>query len=114
MKSGKVWGMTEDIISNAYLEVHRIEVKPHMCCSWHVHYTKVNGFYVESGAITIVMESGDLLDETALLRGDYMEVPSGRCHRFETGKQPCVVYEIYYPDFRHDDITREDVGGSTK
>jgi len=111
MKSGKVWGKTETILANGVLEFHRIIIKKGGCCSEHMHSHKFNGFFVQEGHLLIRVWKNDydLVDETHLFPGDFMQVPPGEYHSFEAIEET-VAFELYYALFDHDDITRKTVG----
>jgi mannose-6-phosphate isomerase-like protein (cupin superfamily) len=111
MIAGKVWGVTELIESNPSLEVHRIEVKRGGKCSKHKHQHKWNGFFVESGSLTIRVWKNDydLVDEITLRAGQYTKVAPGEYHQFEANG-PTVAFEIYWTQFDSNDIIRETVG----
>ena len=111
VKNGKVWGITELILSNGVLEFHRIEGKEHGVCSKHKHNFKWNGFYVEKGELLIRVwkNNYDLVDETILTPGQFTAVPPGEFHQFEVIKD-CVAFELYWAEFDHEDIQRETVG----
>jgi mannose-6-phosphate isomerase-like protein (cupin superfamily) len=113
MKSGKIWGQTELLLSHPSFEIHRIETKEGGFCSKHLHKHRYNAFYVESGAILIRVWKNDydLCDETKLLTGEIMSVSPGEYHQFES-LLDSIVYEIYYgPTLDQSDIVRETVGG---
>ena len=112
-KAGKVWGQTELVEANGVFEFHRIEFKSGYKCSEHLHKTKWNGFFVESGKMLIrVWQDGiqnGLVDETILFAGDFTKVRPGYYHQFE-GLEDGVAFEIYWALFEHDDIVRRSVG----
>ena len=113
-KSGKVWGQTELLLNHPSFEIHRIETKAGGYCSKHAHKHRFNAFYVESGTFKVKVWKNEynLVDETTLNAGDIMTVPPGEFHMFESITD-AVVFEIYYlPQFDHNDIVRETVGGS--
>lgn len=116
MKSGKIWGSTELIHANGSLEFHRIEYKAGYTCSEHQHQYKWNGFYVESGKMIVRVWQDDqegLIDETILEAGDFTQVKPGKVHQFE-GVEDGVAFELYWAEFRHDDIVRRTVGSKNK
>ena len=112
MKQGKVWGSTENILSNGVLEFHRIEAEAGSYCSRHYHKTKFNGFYVESGKLIIRVWKNDydLVDETVLSSNEFTIVPPGEVHQFEA-VEDTVAFELYWAQFDHNDIERQSVGG---
>lgn len=111
LRSGKIWGQTEQIIANSSLEFHRIEVKKGGKCSIHCHEFKFNFFYVETGKLLIRTwkQNYDLIDETILEAGDYTEVKPPEYHQFEA-LEDTIAFEIYFAHFSHDDIKRKSVG----
>jgi mannose-6-phosphate isomerase-like protein (cupin superfamily) len=112
-KSGKVWGQTELIHANGVLEFHRIDIKKNGKCSEHLHEYKWNGFFVESGRLKIKVwkKDYDLVDETILDSGDFMQVKPGEFHQFEA-IEDTVAFELYWAEFNHNDIKRRSVGSS--
>lgn len=107
MKQGKRWGTTWCLHKNHALELHRIEVKAGGTCSKHRHEHKWNGFFVESGKLTVKIwqPSGDV-DETVLGPGDQMEVPPGVKHQF-VAQIGTVAFEWYWVGALAEDIIRE-------
>lgn len=114
-RAGKVWGLTELIHSNGVLEFHRIEAKKGGFCSKHLHEHKWNGFFVESGKLSIKVWKNDydLIDETILEAGDFTQVKPGEFHSFEA-LEDSIAFELYWAEFNHNDIIRESVGGDKK
>jgi len=113
--NGKVWGTTEPIEANGFVEFHRIVTKAGGVCSKHKHNFKYNGFYVESGKLLIRVWQNDydLVDETILGPGDYMKVKPGVTHQFEC-LEDAVAFELYWPEMLVNDIVRDSVGYSGK
>lgn len=114
-KHGKIWGITQNLISKDTFSIHRLEIKKDSYCSKHVHVNKYNKFYVESGSIKIKIWKNDydLLDEITLNAGDSTTVNPGEYHQFESIENS-IVYEIYWVSLCESDIIRKDVGGTTK
>ena len=114
-KAGKVWGESSLIHANSALEFHRIEIEQDGYCSKHMHEFKWNGFYVESGhlVVKVYQEDYDLIDETNLGPGDFMQVKPGLYHSFHAAVDT-IAFELYWAEFNHDDIVRESVGGLEK
>jgi len=112
MKSGKIWGHTEQIIANHSFEFHRIEIKKGGHCSVHKHKYKWNGFFIESGKLKVHVRKEDyeLIDVTELGPGHSMQVKPGEFHWFEA-EEDTVAFELYWAEFDHNDIERESVGG---
>jgi len=111
MKAGKVWGDTHLLEANGVLEFHRINIRQGGTCSKHRHRFKWNGFYVVSGRLLIRVWKNDydLVDETVLGPGEYTRVPPGEYHQFEA-LEDTVALELYWAQFDHDDIERQDHG----
>jgi mannose-6-phosphate isomerase-like protein (cupin superfamily) len=113
MKYAKAWGTTEPIIVLPGMEVHRIEIKAGGYCSKHYHQHKHNLFFVESGALDVVVrrEPERIEDRTRLIRGDKFTVVPTDVHWFEAVSD-VVAYEVYWCDANiGEDIFRETVGG---
>ena len=110
-KAGKIWGQTELILANSSCEFHRIDYKKGGVCSKHKHEWKWNGFYVVSGQmkIRVWQNDYDLIDETILGPGDFTAVKPGAYHTFE-GMEDGVAFELYWANFSHNDIVRENTG----
>ena len=113
MKAGKVWGDTELVHANGVLEFHRINFTAGGVCSKHKHEFKWNGFFVESGRLLIRAWKNDyeLTDETILEAGDFTQIKPGEFHQFEA-LEDSVAFELYWAEFSHNDIQRENVGHS--
>jgi len=112
MRAGKVWGTTEEVEKNTSMEFHRLEFKSGYVCSEHLHETKWNGFFVESGEMIVRVwqnDRPDEPDETRLLAGDYMKVPPSTWHQFE-GVISGIAFEVYWSEFNGDDIIRRTTG----
>ena len=110
-KAGKIWGETELILANNSLEFHRIDYKKGGVCSKHKHEWRWNGFYVVSGQmkVSVWAKDYDLVDETILNAGDFTAVKPGLFHTFE-GLEDGVAFELYWANFSHNDIVRENTG----
>lgn len=112
MKTGKVWGSTETVISTPLFAAHRLSISANSECSLHVHRKKWNAFVVLAGVLYIDVEKNDykLTDTTRLTAGEMTTVAPGEYHRFRTMAAPCEAYEFYYLDSLSDDIDRKNVG----
>lgn len=110
-KSGKIWGMTQELFTKNNVSIHRIVIQQNTRCSKHKHDHKHNLFYVESGQILIKewKNEYDLIDETILRAGDMCDIKPGNYHEFQ-GLEDSVVYEIYYVELLDNDIIRENIG----
>ncbi len=115
MKSGKIWGTTENLLTTPFIEVHRIYIKPNSFCSLHKHEFKFNYFYVLKGKLFIEVHKNDykLVDVTELNEGQYSTIPPNEYHKFFTGNQAVEAFEVYYLNpISSNDIKRENVGGN--
>lgn len=111
----KSWGTTEEILRSPLVEIHRIRVNPHRCCSMHYHARKWNAFAVISGLLMVESEGGSgAITKTVLRPGDVTTVRPGEYHRFVTALAPVIALELYYPDTLSEDIVRRDCGGMVK
>ncbi len=113
MKSGKVWGQTEELLVTPLIEIHRIHIKPGMVCSMHKHEYKWNLFYVVSGELAIDVEklNYDLTDTTLLTAGEWTSVRPNEYHRFRSLDTDVEALEVYYLEPLTADIVRKNVGG---
>ena len=113
MLQGKVWGTTESLLVTPMIELHRINVEPHMQCSEHKHEFKWNAFYCVSGSMQIHVRKNDydLTDITEITAGEFTTVAPNEYHWFETGTEFAQVLEIYYVEPISTDIVRRTVGG---
>ena len=114
MLQGKVWGSTETLFKNAFIEIHHILIKPNSYCSMHCHQWKSNAFYVKTGVLFIDVRKNDykLTDTTILGAGDFTVVKPLEYHCFRTTDTPVDAIEIYFPQELGEDIIRETVGGA--
>ena len=109
--AGKVWGSTALIHHDQNVEVHVIEIKKQHCCSWHVHKSKYNEFYVIRGTLIIEVEKGyGLTDRTMLKAGQKCVVPPNERHRFVC-VEDCIATEVYYVKLDPNDIERGESHG---
>jgi quercetin dioxygenase-like cupin family protein len=51
----------------------------------------------------------ELVDETILGPGDFLQVKPGVFHQF-IGLEDGVAFELYWAEFNHNDIKRESIG----
>lgn len=111
---GKVWGQTSPLFCQNNVEIHRIIGKKGGFCSYHVHHSKYNRFFMESGVLKVTVRkdygSGVLEDVSVIGPGEQTTVSPGDFHRFEV-IEDCVCYEIYWVELDPDDIERETIGG---
>jgi quercetin dioxygenase-like cupin family protein len=112
MKTGKIWGKTQEIFKNFNFEVHNISIRKGGYCSKHKHVFKYNMFFVISGRLKIKVWKNDykVCDETILEKGEKTVVGPGEYHQFEALDRTKAL-EIYYPESIQKDIIRESKGG---
>jgi mannose-6-phosphate isomerase-like protein (cupin superfamily) len=113
MRQGKAWGWNRPIISNSFIILNDIYVKPGGYCSKHVHNFRNNIFFVLKGTLEISIWKNDyeLVDKTKLKKFQTTVVKPKEYHQFfsDTG---CRALELYYLDgIKKNDIIRESVGG---
>lgn len=113
MIQGKVWGKTQLVHTNNCFEFHRIEFEKDHECSVHLHKTKSNGFFVESGQLLIRVWQDDdqdgLVDETIVNPGEFTIVPPMKKHQF-VGLKSGVAFELYWAEYDPNDIVRFSIG----
>jgi len=114
-KKSKIWGLTEELFCKNNVEIHRIEIKKGGYCSRHLHKSKFNMFFVESGVLEIRAKENDsnIVNSTVLSAGDMTTVEPEKTHMF-LAKEETIAFEIYWVDLVKDDIVRENVGGVLK
>lgn len=110
--SGKIWGKTELLLKNPFVEFHKITINAGAYCSLHKHNYKHNCFYVIKGELEIEVHKNNyaLVDITILSAGQMTTVAPGEFHRFHA-LTDVVAFELYYPETLSEDIVRKDVGG---
>ena len=106
----KAWGSDRCIKSNGCLALHRIEIDAGGFCSRHRHEHKWNGFFLESGKMTLMVWRESQPTVIELSAGDYAEVEPGCLHQF-TCAGKVVAYEMYWTQLDAFDIVRESTGG---
>lgn len=127
-KTSKIWGTSIEIVTNPFVEMHHIYIKPSSYCSEHMHRFKTNAFYCLHGSVVVeVWKENGLMDKTILGPGDSTSVPPGEKHQFSTLKLADIkiidpsfndndqveVIELYYPEsINKEDIQRSSQGGS--
>lgn len=96
MIQGKVWGQTEEIFRKNNVEIHRIFAKKDGFSSKHLHKSKHNMFFVESGKLMVEVWKNDydLVDSTVISSGESTVARPGEYHRF-TALEDTVALEIY-------------------
>lgn len=111
---GKVWGNTSTIFQQNNVEIARIFVKKGGYCSKHIHKHKYNLFYVESGAMEIIIyrhDAGKIIEDITLLEaGGTTYVEPEVYHKF-VAKEDTVALEVYWTELSPTDIERDVVGG---
>ncbi len=105
----KPWGTSRILFTTANVEVYRIEVDTGGYCSRHMHLSKHNLFYVESGELHVQTFEPELSTKI-LLSGDILSIPPNILHQFYA-KLHTIALEIYHVEMVPDDIIRFSVGG---
>lgn len=125
-KQGKIWGTTEALLKNPIVEWHRIEVNKGFKCSVHKHSYKHNAFYVEKGALQILIyrdnvgaataitgvgnSISETIDRTLLTDGDHTTIAPNVYHCF-VALEDTIAFELYWPELLTEDIRRLNSGG---
>lgn len=114
----KIWGLTTNLFSSPYVEVHLIKVNPGGFCSRHIHEKRWNSFYILKGSLDVLIyrKYGDkeFEEKTTLKVGECSDVPPQVEHRFQCNEY-CEALEIYWVDeIEGSDIVRKDNGGLNK
>ena len=110
MKSGKVWGETEEIFNNGIVSVNRLKINKGGYCSEHYHKRKSNTFFVVIGNLAIKIWRNGSVDETVLWPGESSKVEPGVYHQFRA-LTDVECLEIYEVELKAKDIERRTVGG---
>ena len=111
MKTGKIWGDTDNIFSNGIVSIHFLNIKKGGYCSEHYHKQKTNRFHVISGELEIsVWQDKNTCDKTILRAGQSTTIPFDMWHKFMALTDvECI--EIYEVKFGGEDIERRTQGG---
>jgi len=115
LPEGKDWGTTQCIFKNDSVEVHRIFAFKGGYCSEHVHSSKFNQFYVESGSLEVSIFSNNNQQsmhsaKSTVNHGMSLVVKPGVKHKFEA-MEDTIAFEIYWTEIDSFDITRYKSGG---
>jgi len=111
-KNGKIWGFTSKLFAKNNVEIHRINGNDGGKSSMHRHVAKWSMFFVERGALKVLIEKNDypLTDTTFLIEGQSIVIRPGEYHSFEIMEGASVAYEIYWTELNPDDIERKNCG----
>lgn len=107
----KLWGTTTLLLRTPFIEVHRLSINPMSWCSEHLHTSKWNAFYVESGTLLLETFTPEHV-QSRMQPGSFATIPPGHAHQFRTGKERVTCLEIYYPAEVGEDIVRQTAGGT--
>jgi len=108
----KIWGTTQCIYTDAYCEVHYLQINVGGYCSKHKHEKKWNRFFVIKGKLKITVYQDHCEDVTILTSDMFTDIPDNVYHRFEA-LEDTLCNEIYWVDkINSNDIVREDHGGN--
>ena len=85
---------------------------PHKRCSYHSHKTAYNQFFVISGRLGVLTDTGPGgMQETILTEKQYFTVPPNVKHEFRTYDVPTIIEEVAFVKYDDNDIDRETPGG---
>jgi mannose-6-phosphate isomerase-like protein (cupin superfamily) len=103
----KVWGQRWVLRRDSTHENSYLQLLGRTRCSWHVHQTKWNLFFLICGAVNILKDG-----ETIHLRepGDTALVAPGEFHEFQVLEDSKIIEEMFV-EYNPDDIARVKVGG---
>lgn len=103
------WGTRVRVFQNDTCLVTILRLVGGKRCSYHLHKTAYNLFYVVEGQLTVVTERGY---STLVQEGDVpFVVEPGILHEFQTEEGNVVLLEIAYVQYEPEDIQREKAGG---
>jgi len=102
------WGEKTNIFQNDLCEVSILDLIPKQRCSWHLHKSKYNLFYVLEGELFIKTDKGI----SELKKGEYFTTHPGEPHEFQTAIASAKIIEIMYVQYDSQDIEREKLGGA--
>lgn len=105
-KIPKIWGTRDEIFRNASVQVCILSVKKGYECSYHNHTAKINYFFVISGEVKIVYETGEII----LNEGQGFTIYPPLFHKF-VGQKNSLMLEIAYVELEESDIRRKNEGG---
>lgn len=103
----KTWGEKWSVFENDLCEVSILYLKPLQRCSWHVHKTKANQFFVIKGEVVIKTEHG----HATVKQDQIFTTRPGEWHEFQTRTEPAILQEIMYVKYDPEDIERKSIGG---
>jgi len=87
-------------------------LEPGKRCSYHSHKESFNQFYVISGKLGVMTDTGPGGQiETILHEGEKFTVPPRTDHEFRTYDEPTVIEEVAYVKYDNHDIDRKSPGG---
>lgn len=115
MRKGKVWGTTETLVKNAFVQLHRIEVRSGGYCSTHEHRSRWNAFLVLEGSLRLITTNTAGEEHLDMSPGDFCAIPPGEVHSFvNIGAFRATALELYYPEgMDGEDIIRHSEGGAS-
>jgi mannose-6-phosphate isomerase-like protein (cupin superfamily) len=113
----KPWGLSELLIREPTLEVHRLTIQAGGYCSIHFHCHKLQYLFVVSGRLRLrtFTATGRLSEERECATGDCVICDLDIRHQFEAVTD-CLVYEVYQSESLLDplDIVRLSESGPPK
>lgn len=105
------WGNRTRIYQDSSCLVTYLDLEPNNHCSWHVHRTAFNQFYVIAGMIGVKTDKGYV---TKLSPGHSFTTEPGIYHEFITYDIGAKVIEIAYVKYDEHDIDRAELGGKNE
>ena len=106
----KTWGEKWNLFQNDLCEVSYLRLKPQKRCSWHVHATKYNLFFVIKGELYVKLDN----HVARIRKNQIFTTRPGEFHEFQTHKKSAKILEIMFVQYDAEDIDREKVGGPLK
>lgn len=101
----KPWGWTETVSDYPTFQMHRIDIRAGMACSWHHHVHKWNGFLCARGLLIIEYTEGvtsgapEQFQTVILSPGESFDVRPMWTHRMRAHPTGAVMaHEYYWPD----------------
>lgn len=107
-QSHGTWGNRVRIFQNDSCLVTVLYLEPKKRCSWHVHETAYNKFFVVRGKLGVKTDRGYT---TWMTDGQSFDVEPGVYHEFQTSDDFTVICEVAYTKYNENDIKRHSVGG---
>jgi len=108
------WGERIQTFRTDVCLVTILYLEPNKRCSWHLHKTTHNQFFVVKGRLGVTTDIGPVPKTTILTEKQYFTVKPGVTHEFLTYDEPTIIEEVAYVKYDDSDIKRARLGGDTK